>query len=129
MRSKAKREPHFAVCIDNTGYRASLEVGKLYRVIPDENAAKHGYVRVIDESGDQYGYSAGRFFVLKVPAALAGALSAHTTLRRSRTLRPAAAPRRRLHAGRESVGRRQGLAPLILVIPCSLAPPLPPRQS
>ncbi len=65
----------FGVCTDNRGYPASLEVGKLYPVIPDAEAAKHGYIRVIDESGDDYAYSAERFFILQVPKALAKALS------------------------------------------------------
>ncbi len=75
MRTKARRPTQFGVCIDNRGYAASLEVGKLYRVIPNEEASKHGYIRVVDESGEDYGYSAGRFFVLKVPQPLAHALS------------------------------------------------------
>ena len=33
-----KDEPQFAVCLDNSGYRASLEVGKLYQVIRDKEA-------------------------------------------------------------------------------------------
>ena len=75
MRTKARRATQFGVCIDNRGYAASLEVGKLYRMIPDEEAAKHGYIRVVDESGEDYGYSAKRFFVLHVPQTLARALS------------------------------------------------------
>jgi hypothetical protein len=51
------------VCIDNAGYAASLEAGKLYPVIPDDEAAKHGYIRVVDESGEDYGYSAERFII------------------------------------------------------------------
>jgi len=69
MTKKSKRRV-FAVCIDNTGYPASLEAGKLYEVIPDAQAEKHGLVRVIDESGEDYGYSFERFFVLPVPNAL-----------------------------------------------------------
>jgi len=65
---------HFAVCINNEGYQASLEVGKLYRVIPDVEAASHGYLRIVDESGEDYGYTADRFFPLDVPQALAEAL-------------------------------------------------------
>lgn len=68
------RASHFAVCINNEGYKASLEVGKLYLVIPDEEAASHGYIRVVDESGEDYGYAADRFFPLDVPQALADAL-------------------------------------------------------
>jgi hypothetical protein len=76
MRRKTSRPNQFGVCTDNTGYPASLEVGKLYRVIHDAEAAKHGYIRVIDESGDDYGYSAERFFLLEIPEALSKVLSA-----------------------------------------------------
>jgi hypothetical protein len=75
---KKHRNPakQFAVCIDNTGYEASLEFGKLYQVVPDDEAAEHGYLAVVDESGEGYWYAAGRFFPVEVPAALARALSA-----------------------------------------------------
>ncbi len=43
-------------------------------MIPDEEAARHGYLRVIDESGEDYGYTADRFFMLEAPEALAKAL-------------------------------------------------------
>jgi hypothetical protein len=81
MRRMATRSPQYGVCTDNRGYPASLEVGKLYPVIPDAEAAKHGYIRVIDETGEDYGYSAERFFVLPVPEALAKALSARSDRR------------------------------------------------
>ena len=92
---------HWGVCTDNAGYPASLEVGKLYPVIPDAEAAKHGYMRVIDESGEDYGYAANRFFVLGVPEALARALRPHrnaTVARPRRTTQRPAAPRRRAKA-------------------------------
>lgn len=65
----------FAVCINNERYKASLETGKLYRVIPDDEAAKRGYIRVVDESGEDYAYSADRFFPIEVPQALEKALA------------------------------------------------------
>lgn len=74
MNTETGSTTQFAVCIDNDGYRASLEVGKLYRVIPDTDASSHGYVRVIDESGEDYGYRESHFFMLDVPRALAEAL-------------------------------------------------------
>lgn len=74
MKRKTIKASHFAVCINNEGYQASLEVGKLYRVIPDAEAASHGYIRIVDESGEDYGYTAERFFPLDVPQALADAL-------------------------------------------------------
>ena len=74
MTRKPKRPTAFAVCVDNTGYPASLEAGKLYEVVPDAKAAAHGLIRVIDESGEDYGYSVERFFILPVPHALEKAL-------------------------------------------------------
>ncbi len=47
----------FAVCIRNKGYEASLEVGKLYQVIADRDAEARGYLRIVDESGEDYGYA------------------------------------------------------------------------
>ncbi len=41
---------HFAVCIRNAGYEASLELRKLYEVVPDLDAERDGMLRVIDES-------------------------------------------------------------------------------
>ena len=74
MKKQAKREVYFAVCINNKKYEASLELGKLYRVISDEEAESHGYVRVVDESGEDYGYAADRFYRLEVPRPLERAL-------------------------------------------------------
>lgn len=58
---------HFAVCITNTGYPASLELHKIYRVIADEDAAEDGDIRVIDESGEDYLYPATWFVEVKLP--------------------------------------------------------------
>ena len=71
---RADGESGRGICINNKGYRASLEVGKLYRTIPDPTAAKHGYVRIVDESGEDYGYSADRFFSIVLPKPLEKAL-------------------------------------------------------
>jgi hypothetical protein len=61
MKSKDKEDSQFAICISNSGYEASLEVGNLYRVVPSDEASSHGYIRVIDESGEDYGYLVSRF--------------------------------------------------------------------
>jgi len=74
MKKQAKQSAQFAVCIDNEGYEASLEVGKLYRVVPDVKAESHGYIRVVDESGEDYGYTISRFFRLEIPRPLEKAL-------------------------------------------------------
>ena len=64
----------FAVCINNDEYKASLEVGKLYQIKPDAAATSHGYIRVIDESGEDYVYLDKHFYLLDVPQELATAL-------------------------------------------------------
>jgi len=74
MRKKKDNGARFVVCLDNEGYGASLEVGKLYRMIPDEEAAAHGYVRVVDESGEDYAFAASRFHPLELPQAVERAL-------------------------------------------------------
>lgn len=67
MKRRKSRTTHFAVCVDNRGYPASLELHKIYRVLPDEDAAAEGDIRVIDESGDDYLYSADRFVEIEPP--------------------------------------------------------------
>jgi hypothetical protein len=57
----------FAVCVDNSEYPASLEVHKIYRVVPDKDAEAEGDVRIIDESGEDYLYPAGNFVEIDVP--------------------------------------------------------------
>ncbi len=44
----------FAVCIDNREYPVALEMHRIYRVLPDEDAAEDGDLRIVDESGDDY---------------------------------------------------------------------------
>ena len=70
MKKLPNSRARFAVCIKNKGYEASLEVGKLYRIVPDQQAERHGYLRIIDESGEDYGYAANRFFSIDVPKPL-----------------------------------------------------------
>ncbi len=62
-----EKEIQFAICLDNEGYKASLDIGKLYRVIPDDEASAHGYIRVIDESGEDYAFTSDRFHVVHIP--------------------------------------------------------------
>ena len=58
---------HFAVCVKNDDYRASLELRKLYVVLPDEFATKHDMLRVIDESGEDYLYPSSYFVRVELP--------------------------------------------------------------
>ncbi len=62
-------QPQFAVCVSNEGYPASLELRKIYRIVPDEKAAKHNMVRVVDESGEDYLYPERFFVAIELPQA------------------------------------------------------------
>jgi len=60
----------FVVCLDNSGYDASLDVRKIYRAVPDDKAEKLGLVRVVDESGGDYLYPKKLFATIEVSAAI-----------------------------------------------------------
>jgi hypothetical protein len=68
--SQKKPALKFAVCVCNEDYEASLELHKIYRVLPDEDAAADGDLRVIDESGEDYLYPAEWFVFIELPRAL-----------------------------------------------------------
>ena len=70
MKKRNETIPEFVVCINNEGYPASLELHKIYRAVPDKNAAADDDLRVIDESGEDYIYPASYFAPIKVPAAV-----------------------------------------------------------
>jgi hypothetical protein len=71
---KALAERRFAVCIRNDGYEASLERNKIYPVLPDTDAERDGDLRVVDESGEDYLFSADRFVAIEVPSAVRASL-------------------------------------------------------
>ena len=62
------RDAQFVICLRNKDYPASLEVRKVYVMIPDEQAAKH-QLRVIDESGEDYLYPEDYFVAVQLPQA------------------------------------------------------------
>ena len=66
----AKRgEARFVLCVQNKDYPASLELRKIYQVLADEKASKHGQMRVVDESGQDYLYPQEYFIPIKLPQA------------------------------------------------------------
>lgn len=62
---KNEQSMQVAICLDNEGYEVSLDVGGMYQIIPDDEAYTHGYIRVIDESGEDYAFTANRFDILQ----------------------------------------------------------------
>jgi hypothetical protein len=65
--NQRRLKTRFAVCVKNEGYAASLELRKVYQVVPDDRAAKHQQIRVIDESGEDYLYPVDFFVPIELP--------------------------------------------------------------
>lgn len=61
-----RTEKMFALCIENKDCD-DLEKRKLYKILPDEAAAKEGYLRVVDESGEDYLYPESYFILVPLP--------------------------------------------------------------
>lgn len=64
----------FVICIQNDEYEGALEVRKIYEVLPDSSAEKRNYIRVIDESGEDYLYPAKWFLPIELPQNVEDAL-------------------------------------------------------
>ena len=75
----------YVLCIDNGGYPESLEVRKLYAVLPDEHAAVNDFIRIIDETGEDYLYPSKYFVPIQLPPEVAKILPAGSGLRNGRT--------------------------------------------
>lgn len=66
MRSRTR----YVVCVKNDGNPESLELKKVYRTLVDADAAKHGYIRVVDETGEDYLYPKRYFIEVALPKTL-----------------------------------------------------------
>jgi len=77
----------FVICVKNSDYAASLELRKLYPVLPDPTAEARHLVRIVDESGEDYLYPANYFVAVKLeePArrAVRRAVTAESTFSRT----------------------------------------------
>ncbi len=54
------------LCVENRDCK-DLERRKIYQVLPDDEASKEGYLRVIDESGEDYLYPESYFILVQLP--------------------------------------------------------------
>ena len=75
MRTVRKTRRRFAICIENPACD-DLEVGKVYRTLPDKLAAAKSYLRVVDDSGEDYLYPASHFVFVDLPSRAERALAA-----------------------------------------------------
>jgi hypothetical protein len=74
MKQKS-RSPRFVICVRNRNYPASLELRKLYAVVPDPQAERRGLLRIVDEDGEDYLYPEGYFVPVSLRAAAAQAVA------------------------------------------------------
>jgi hypothetical protein len=63
----AKATKRLFICLDNAGYEVSLERRKIYVALSDTKAERSGYLRIIDESGEDYLYPVQRFVAAELP--------------------------------------------------------------
>jgi hypothetical protein len=75
--SSSKKPPgtHYAICVKNEDYPASLELRKIYRCIPDRTANRLKMLRIIDESGEDYLYPSNYFVAIRLPRTVERAVS------------------------------------------------------
>lgn len=97
---RVKLEFRFVLCVRTDG-ADDLEQRKVYQLLPDRAATREGYVRVIDESGEDYLYPAEYFVPVRLPAAVAQALELP-----SEALQPTTGARHRPVKMRLRAGRR-----------------------
>ncbi|HST52753.1 MAG TPA: hypothetical protein VLJ61_12145 [Pyrinomonadaceae bacterium] len=57
----------YAICVNNDGYEAALELRKLYKVVTPEKNDPADWLRIVDESGEDYLYNGERFVLLTLP--------------------------------------------------------------
>lgn len=67
--------PQYLLCVKNDGYPTSLEPRKVYQALPDPVAAARGFVRVVDESGEDYLYPSPYFVAIELPQAAVSAFA------------------------------------------------------
>lgn len=75
MKKKAKGK-RFVICIRNEGYEASLELRKVYLLLSDAPAERHGLLRIVDESAEDYLYPEDFFLPIGLPKPVEKALLA-----------------------------------------------------
>ena len=64
-----RRKGQYVVCVRNKDYPASLELRKIYQLVPDKAAARLHQIRVVDESGKDYLYPEDFFVPVQLPQA------------------------------------------------------------
>ena len=72
---ETQTQPRFAICINDAGYIDDLKRRTVYQVLPDESAARSNYIRVVDETGEDYLFPASHFVLIDLPPEAAKTLT------------------------------------------------------
>ncbi|NLA76025.1 MAG: hypothetical protein GX846_11250 [Deltaproteobacteria bacterium] len=72
--TKENKKPMYVLCIENKDTE-DLQKRKIYQVLPDDDAKKEGYLRIVDESGEDYLYPESYFISIQLPLKAQEALS------------------------------------------------------
>jgi hypothetical protein len=86
VKTPAKTGRRFAICIRNDDADDDLQVGKVYRILPDRIAAHASQLRVVDDSGEDYLYPTSYFVFVELPSRVTRALKAAQRRAASRTV-------------------------------------------
>ena len=62
--------PAAVVCVDNEGNEVSLQLWKIYKPLRDNDARSEGFLRVVDESGEDYLFPEDNFVPIELPDAV-----------------------------------------------------------
>lgn len=73
---RSESRSRYVLCIRNNWYPVSLEIRKVYKTLPDPEAARHGLLRVVDESAEDYLYPEDFFVPISLPKVAVEAFSA-----------------------------------------------------
>ena len=84
----------FSLCVEDGGSE-DLQSRKIYRVLADRNAEREGFIRIVDESGEDYLYPTESFVPIRLPAAILRRLGSAARVQH-RTTQPNASKRRTL---------------------------------
>lgn len=60
--------PDAVICVHNEGNEVSLQLWKVYKPLRDDDARSEGFLRVIDESGEDYLFPEENFVAIGLPA-------------------------------------------------------------
>jgi len=63
---REQKEQKFALCVRSDDCE-DLELRKVYQVLPDRRAKSEGYLRIVDDSGEDYLYPESYFVFVKLP--------------------------------------------------------------